>query len=245
MRSQNSPRRRPFSRPCVEQLEHRWTPSVSAAGNAVTIRGTSGSDQIVVYDNGTNGPGALLVYENGTRTFTSSGPVGGVHISTLGGADTVVYRQVSPLLLPGASRERDIDIDLGDGNDLASLNFFSIINSIYDVVVQGGRGNDQIQASAGGKIVGQPLRGGRLVISMFGGEGDDFLDVRAFNDVGQDGIMTVQQTGGAGSDLIIHQYEGKLNGTYFLSQVSDRDRNDAAFNFVSYEPGSTRVLSYF
>jgi hypothetical protein len=226
-------------------LEYRWTPSVTAVGNAINIRGNGGNDTIVVQDNGTNGPGGLLVFENGTQTFKSNGPVGSVNISTFGGADTVVYRQVSPLQLPDLSPGRSINIDLGDGNDLAALNFVSIINSFYFVDVLGGRGNDQILASVSGKIDGQAPRGGVLSLYMNGGEGDDFLDVRSFNNVGPGGSMVVKEVGGAGSDTMYHQFDGILNGYYSLSQFSEGDSRDLIFNFEFYEPGSTRALRYF
>jgi hypothetical protein len=151
------------------------------------------------------------------------------------------YRQISRVQLPGPNRDRNISIDLGDQNDVASISFVSNTASVYNVSVAGGRGSDMIMASTAGRLTalnaGGVLHNATLNIAMSGGDGNDSLDVRSYADLRFNTSVNVTQLGGAGRDGLIHEYGGKLeNGS--VNVLQDGGNGETVFDFPVFEPGS-------
>lgn len=140
-------------KPSMEGLEARWCPSatVGLQNGILTITGDDNANivQIVQNDN----QNKLTVIADGVQTDFASDQVLKVVANLKGGDDLLTYQ------LGGGSdfkKAKDIQIDLGAGNDRANLDFASNgaggqaeIEKNLNINVLGQAGNDQLDAFFG------------------------------------------------------------------------------------------------
>jgi hypothetical protein len=208
--------------PSLEHLEDRSVPSTftfDGATAALTVTGTSAKDVIVISDDGTNNAGAVTVTSKGATLFTS-GPVAGVNqvhsikVDTRGGnKDSVLYTLTGDMV----ANNRSVSATFGAGKGdtfTANING-NLVNSFLLVQVTGGNGGDKITATATGSLNGASFLG----FIFKGGTGKDQISIDATNSVniGPLAQLTVSVDGGAGNDVIDVNYEGQMQGAFFLN----------------------------
>ena len=220
--------------PRLEALEDRWVPSTVAFDGAtatLTVTGTAGKDAIVITDDGTNNAGAVTVTGNGATLFTS-GPTAGVdqvhtiRVNTEGGNhDSVVYNLTGDMV----ANNRSIAATFGGGKGdrfAANVNG-NLVNSFLLLQATGGSGGDKLTGTMTGSLNGASFLG----FLYKGGTGNDTISIDATNSVaiGPLAQLTVSVDGGAGNDVINVNYEGQLQGAFFLgaSGSAGKDRVSA------------------
>jgi hypothetical protein len=183
------------------------------------VTGTAAKDVIVISDDGTNNAGAVTVTSNRATLF-SSGPVAGVNqvhsirVNTQGGNhDSVLYTLTGDMV----ANNRSIDATFGGGKGdtfTANING-NLVNSFLLLQATGGNGGDKLTGTATGTLNGASFLG----FLFKGGTGKDQIRIDATNSVniGPLAQLTVSVDGGAGNDVIDVNYEGQLQGAFFLS----------------------------
>jgi hypothetical protein len=207
--------------PGLEALEDRSVPSTitfNAATATLTVTGTAGKDAIVVSDDGTNDAGAVKVTSNGHTLFTS-GPTAGVNqvhtirVDTRGGDhDSVVYDLTGDMV--ANNRSLAVTFGAGKGDTFAANVNGNLVNSFLLLQATGGSGGDKLAGTVTGSLNGASFLG----LLFKGGTGKDQISVNATNSVniGPLAQLTVEADGGAGDDVINVNYEGQLQGAFFL-----------------------------
>jgi hypothetical protein len=256
---------RPAGRPALEALEDRWCPAASifsVSGNLI-VAGSNADDRVTVtIDDAHN---LILVQASDAvsstaRAFAAS-TIRGISVFGFGGNDTVVTRLASDLTRPLVVREF-----LGDGNDLALLDFglnkSHAISADLSVLVSGQGGNDGVRADFGdvnasnlaftammgdGKDVCLAnlwgvLRGTQAHFNEWGEGGDDF--VRFYNDNGSwpAALLAVNLDGGAGNDSVSLFYDDNMIGTHVFN-LNGGSGSDLVQAEVHARAGSTGSLS--
>jgi hypothetical protein len=241
--SPNRPRRRPVALHC-EALEDRCVPatfSFNPLTATLTVTGTAGKDAIVITDDGTNNAGAVTVSGNGATLFTS-GPTAGVNqvhsiqINTLGGKnDSVLYTLTGNMI----ANNRSINATFGGGKGdrfEGDVNG-NLINSFLLLQANGGNGGDKLTGSLTGSLNGNSFLG----FLYKGGTGSDQLRIDATNSVNIDPLaqLTVSLDGGAGDDRIDVNYEGQMQGAFFLAAngSAGKDKVNATLTFDGLSNG--------
>jgi hypothetical protein len=214
------PQRRPVALQC-EALEDRCVPctfNFVPATATLTVTGTGGRDAVVITDDGTNNAGAVTLACNGATLF-SSGPVAGVNqvhtiqVSTLGGKkDSVLYTLTGNMV----ANTRSVSATFGGGKGdtfEADVNG-NLTNSFLLIQANGGNGGDKITGNVTGSLNGASFLG----FLFKGGTGKDQIGVDATNgvNIGPLAQLTVSVDGGAGNDRVNVDYEGQLQGAFFL-----------------------------
>jgi hypothetical protein len=115
------------------------------------------------------------------------------------------------------ANNRSIEATFGAGKGdtfTANING-NLINSFLLVQANGGNGGDRLSATATGSLNGASFLG----FLFKGGTGKDQIRIDATNSVniGPLAQLTVSVDGGAGNDRIDVNYEGQLQGAFFLS----------------------------
>lgn len=233
-RKARSAAKRPFLCPSLENLIERITPSINpvVSGNTLTLEGSAGRDQVVVFFDQTNG-----------NKLT---------VRVTGQADTVINSSINSIVFNG-NAGNDVFINTtniaatasgGTGNDVLS-------SGAGDDVLRGGAGNDILFGNAGkdqlfGNSGNDRIFGGAGDDTINGGVGDDVLAGMAGNDTitdpsgnnflfGNAGDDTI--TGGSGKDRIFggtgnDTLNGGSGNDFILGQEGDDSLTGGAGNDV-------------
>lgn len=140
-------------RPALENLEDRWCPAatIGFANGVLTVTGDNNANNVQIVQN--DDSNQLTVSADGATQVFDSDDVTKVAINLLGGDDQLTYK-----LGGGGDFEeaKDIQIDLGAGNDKATLDFandgaggLAEIDDNLNINVLGQAGNDQLDAFFG------------------------------------------------------------------------------------------------
>jgi hypothetical protein len=153
--------------PVLEALEGRRMLSVAVKGDVLSIVGTNGHDEIVVYPAGKH----IVISENGQSRFVSQDGIKSVRIDGRRGNDRLTVGLKLPATLIG-----------GAGND-------TLVGGLANDELQGGAGHDVLRGGLGndflaGAAHNDQLDGGKGRDQLFGGAGrdieadanDDFAD---------------------------------------------------------------------
>ena len=196
-------------RPTLDALEARECLSASAFldGHTLHVVGTEGNDfvRILQYER-TN---QITIDGSSVRAFDAS-RVSRFHIDLKGGDDTLFYQVMDG---PAVTRDRGIDVNLGGGNDGASLSFVRYAadaNGRYGVVpggglsiqaalnirVDGGAGDDAVTADFGS------VNHGHVKCRLFLGDDNDFGMVHLYGKVSADSVANLIVRGQYGDDTV-------------------------------------------
>jgi hypothetical protein len=222
--------------PSLEVLEDRTCPSsVLLHGHNLLITGNSGSDVITVRDGGHGNVSVSVRDSRGHAVTHSLNGVQSIQIKALGGNDKVDYALTGALTV-----SESINVDLGSGNNTAVMNFgqgvsapalkvnvvgggnddalHAVFGAIRnsDVVFQTnlGNGNDHVVANFNGDLTGTA----HVLFRAFCGSGYDGVDVGVRANIGDRAFMDVEALGGAHSDTMHLDYQGRLNGALILHE---------------------------
>jgi len=231
LRNRSRPQPRARFVPQLEALEDRNCPSfIGVRGNTLLIMGDPTADTVSITDNG-----------NGTITGTIDGQsatgttINHVVVHTRGGDDTLTYTLTSPLTSP-----LHLQIDMGSGNDSATLDFSpGVMDTRLKVDFTGGNGNDTLTTMFGavtnskvnfrsnlGKgddtfdntLLGNIVGDSAVRFLVQGGKGADTLGFHAANtNIDAGAKLDVNLFGGKGNDTINVDYQGVLNGKLRLN----------------------------
>jgi Ca2+-binding RTX toxin-like protein len=152
-----------------ESLESRAMKSVSLDAGVLSITGTDGPDDIMVYRNATNN--ALTVEQNGVYQ-TVSGTVSKLRINALGGEDLVQVLVKLPSTIDGG--DGNDYLRSGNGND-------TVFGGAGDDAIYAGDGNDILAGQDGNDYIAgeggnDRIDGGLGDDKMNGGSGTDLID---------------------------------------------------------------------
>jgi hypothetical protein len=217
--------------PQLEVLEDRHCPSfIGVQGHTLLILGDPTADTVSIMDSG-----------NGTISGTINGQsaagtdINHVVVHTRGGDDTLTYTLTNPLTSP-----LNLQIDMGSGNDTATLDFSpGITNTRLKVDFTGGKGNDTLTTKFGaitnselyfrsnlGKgndtfdntLLGSIVGDSAVRFLVHGGKGADTLGFHADStNIDSGAKLDVNLLGGKGNDTINVDYQGVLNGELRLN----------------------------
>jgi hypothetical protein len=201
----------------VESLEGRACPAVgvSVHGHTMLIHGDASANAITIEDDGA-----------GTVTGTIDGKsASGTSVSRIiviagAGDDTLDYS------LSGAlTGNKGLIVDMGRGNDTATLDYLAGIDSgRLTVGIEGGAGDDSITVQSGAIAAGASATFG-----LGGGFGNDTIDFTSSGDI--DGTLRLAARGGAGDDAINLTTSGLVNGKVNL--VAEGGNGNDAINVSS------------
>jgi hypothetical protein len=222
--------------PSLEVLEDRTCPSsVVLNGHQLLITGNTSSEVITVRDGG-HGDVKVSVLDSAGHVLTRSlNGVASIQIKDLAGNDKVDYALTGALTV-----SESINIDLGTGNNTAVMNFTKGVSApALNVSIVGGRNDDTLQAVFG-TIHNTNVNfqtnlgdGNDHVFANFNGDltGTAHVLFRAANGSGFDGVavnvkanidahafLDVESLGGARSETMHLDYQGRLNGTLILHE---------------------------
>jgi len=158
------------------------------------------------------GPGSDTATIVGNDTFLSSNPAADAFDLDASGSHALFRRTNLVQFSVDIFNTETIILQPGAGDDTVHIGDLSAVAGLRQVIVQGGDGNDLIDASA------QRDRGLRLVLD--GGAGNDVLLGGAGNDVLLGGDGDDWLDGGGGSDLLVGG-----SGNDHLDGGNDRDRD--------------------
>ena len=220
----------------LEVLEDRTCPSsVVLQGHNLLITGSSGSEVITVRDGG-HGNVSVSVRDSGGHVVNRSlNGVGSIQIKALGGNDKVDYALTGALTV-----SESIKVDLGPGSNTAVMNFGkgvsapalkvsvvggsnddtlqavfgAIHNSNVDFQTSLGDGNDHVRANFNGDLTGTA----HVLFRAGCGAGYDGVAVAVNGNIDDRAFMDVEARGGAHSDTLHLDYQGRLNGTLILHE---------------------------
>ena len=232
LRSPSRPERRAARFvPQLEALEDRNCPSfIGVHGHTLLIIGDPTADMVSVTDSG-----------NGTVTGTIDGQsatgttINHVVVHTRGGDDTLTYTLTNPLTSP-----LHLQIDMGAGNDTATLDFSpGVSSSRLKIDFNGGKGDDTLTTMFGditssrvnfradlGKgadtfdstLLGNVIGDSAVRFLVNGSTGDDTIGVHAANtNIDANARVDLDLLGGKGNDTINVDYQGVLNGKLRLN----------------------------
>jgi hypothetical protein len=222
--------------PSLEVLEDRTCPSSAVLhGHNLLIMANSGSDVITVRDGG-HGNVSVSVRDSGGHVVTSSpNGVGSIQIKALGGNDKVDYALTGALTV-----SESINVDLGSGRNTAVMNFGqgvsapalkvnvvggrnddtlqaifgTIHNSDVDFQTNLGDGNDHVVANFNGDLTGTA----HVLFRAGCGSGYDGVNVDVKANIGDHAFMDLEARGGAHSDTMHLDYQGRLDGVLILHE---------------------------
>ena len=154
--------------PVLEALEGRRMLSVAVKGDVLSIVGTNGHDEIIVYPAGKH----IVISENGQSRFVSQDGIKSVRIDGRRGDDRITVGLKLPATILG-----------GAGND-------TLVGGLANDEFQGGAGHDVLRGGLGNDFLSggahnDQLDGGKGRDQLFGGAGrdieadatDDFADL--------------------------------------------------------------------
>jgi hypothetical protein len=222
--------------PRLEVLEDRCLPSCTTqvSGGVLTILGDARANDIRITDNGTNGAGSLTVQCDGVvRSFNG---IAKIVVNSREGADHVEYRLTGDLTV-----SREIDVNLGAGDDVFLSNWFGSVRSGVQLTldVDGKAGKDLIAVDATNGVNIAPQA--EVDVNLNGGLGADriFMDHRGKLDGTLDGLFT----GGLGTDTIAVTADLAANSAgQLLAKVDGNAGNDDLTLQVNQAPGGLAVV---
>jgi hypothetical protein len=238
--------------PGVEPLDDRVLPTCTfsvlpggiGGGKLLKITGDNLSDQVTVRDNGSAGVNNVVVKCNAQPLFLPGAAVSQVVMYTRGGNDRVVYQMGGPVL-PGVIR--NVFADLGKGNDslLAAAGNVGAGTHV-SFAVQGGNGNDRLQANVLGNLAPTAL----LDFNYQAGGGTDLLQAHAANvNVGAGARLYFgfvgygpEGIGPNGRDTVLVNYSGKMEGQLWLDDRCE-DGGGRVNDDITLGAGSTGAVS--
>jgi hypothetical protein len=222
--------------PSVEVLEDRTCPSsVVLNGHNLLITGNSSSEVITVSDGGDSNVKVSVLDSGGHVLTRSLNGVESIQIKALGENDRVDYALTGALTV-----SESINIDLGSGNNTAVMNFGkgvsapalrvsvvggknddtlqavfgTIHNSNVDFETNLGDGNDHVFANFNGDLTGTA----HVLFRAISGSGYDGIAVNVTANIEDHAFLDVESQGGAHSDTMHLDYQGRLNGTLVLHE---------------------------
>src|SRR5260370_3087351 len=174
--------------PQLEALEDRNCPSfIGVRGNTLLIIGDPTADTVSITDSG-----------NGTITGTIDGQsatgttINHVVVHTRGGDDTLTYTLTNPLTSP-----LHLQIDMGAGNDTATLDFSpGITDTRLKVDFTGGKGDDTLTSKFG------TITASTVNFRSDLGEGDVTVDNTLLGHIVGDSAVRFLVVGGPGADTL-------------------------------------------
>jgi hypothetical protein len=242
--------RRPRIPLCLETLETRDCPAVTATLSAgvLLVQGDAGNNQILVAD--ANGDGTLEVTSNGQTVTVQGGTplksaIGLISVDGGRGDDTIIIaRSVNTLDSSGGLlRSPDTRLLGGDGNDTLNPLNGGIVGGLAGVVsgvvvgpvvgnsfMDGGKGNDTLISGFGeDTILG---RAGADTYVWNPGTIDDIVDLGAGNDtgiiIGNDGANDAFSLTALANGDVLFQRTNLVNFSVFFSNTET----------ISLRPGS-------
>jgi hypothetical protein len=168
------------------------------APNLVTVLQYDGFDTLYVIDD----------QSQQTILSTVSSAVARISIDLKGGNDVLVYR---PAHFDDFLYGKKVRINLGDGDDIATLPFHTymndqiVVHGALDIQVKGGNGDDYVNAQFGDKP------GGKLVFKADLGNGDDQGYADMWGEITSLATVKFDLRGGAGNDQV-QTYSTYVNG---------------------------------
>lgn len=217
-------------KPKLEVLEDRLVPSctfkiVDLDGNHtpdLQIIGDKLNQKLTIIDDPDANRFTISLDCNGNNLFTDPGDLNGVVFASAfqiidvrlgGGDDRFEYHSISPYNAPLGS-DRDLRVDLGSGNDLATVTMDGDVTAGSDVEMKLtlGPGANTLNATLNGSPeVADPQRldvvsdGGRLAMNIQGGDDAKGADLVSVNLNGRvlDGVLDVSAALLAGNDQFI------------------------------------------
>jgi hypothetical protein len=227
------------ARPAVEALNDRILPAVlwwqvgpaqqtgGPGAHRLTIMGDNHDNNLVIHDNGTAGLNDVTFQCNGASFMPNVAKITEVVIYTGAGHDSVFYQMAGPVL-PGVIR--DVGVILGNGSDTFTASVGNVgMNADVQFGVDGGNGNDVLQAIATGTIA----KGARLEFAYDGEGGNNNLLAYASNVNVQPGATLQFALYGdnaeaasdtahlGGHNFLQVFYSGQMDGTLVLDDRCD------------------------
>jgi hypothetical protein len=233
--------------PCLQALEDRCVPAVTASfsGTTMTLTGDAHDNNITINDNGASSGSNLTTVLDGVAV-TPPQFINTIVIKTGAGKDNVTYNLRGQLL----SDTRALSVDLGADRDSLFVNFsgnglehsftpFVGLGppSSFSLNVQGGSGNDTIGLDFG---TGNVSDGSVLNVTVNGGGGDDTIAVNYRSILGQgagiNGTVNMDLEGGGGKDTLSALFEPGLGSHGFFGSGSGpaRINGGAAKDTIDY-----------
>jgi hypothetical protein len=187
----------PRFKPRLQALEDRTSPAVAifTFGGTMFVLGDGSANTVTLDDKGDGTITATIT--SSTNTATRTADVVAVVVLTGGGADTVNYKLANPL-----TAGRALLVDLGSGNDTATIDASAGVNSsALAVAVLGGDGADNVKASVDTiDVTSNGLLNGTLAVAVAGGSGNDMLSANLNIAAGSTGRLAAAVLGGFGDD---------------------------------------------
>jgi hypothetical protein len=238
--------------PRVEALEDRQLlATVLLSGTTLTINGTNKSDKISVFDNGTDTAGAIIVQDQGVTIFTSTTAITTIIINSNDpsipgsdkGTDDVSYTLSGSLL----GTIRVVRANFADGKNNFTANINGTAGPGFGLLLianglTGKKDNFQVNVNA-------TTLPGDLQFGLYGGPGDDTLNVNVVNGLvmSANSELEVTEKGGGGKDKINYTFSGQMNGTganearMFIDLEGGPDNDDVSALVNLNSPGGRLV----
>ena len=175
--------------PRVEALERRLclACTIDADDDTLTIRGDDAANAVTLT---LDGAGHVAVVCDGAAEEQFDG-IKAIDIRTRGGDDSVT------LLATGELTEKlELNLNLGNGNDVADLEFAAIADKL-ELEADLGGGNDTLSVNLDQEILSK----GKVEMAVSGGGGDDVWNLSA-NEVRSKAKLQATFEGGGGDDTM-------------------------------------------
>jgi hypothetical protein len=175
--------------PRVEALESRMclACTIAADDDTLTIRGDDAANAVTLTLDGAGG--VAVVCDGGTAQQFDD--IKEIDIRTRGGDDTVTLTATGEL-----TKNLELNLNLGDGNDVADLKFAAIAAKL---ALEGnlGAGNDTLSVNLDQEILSK----GKVEMAVNGGGGNDTWNLSA-NEVRSRAKLQASFEGGGGDDTL-------------------------------------------
>ncbi|MFL5338806.1 MAG: hypothetical protein ACJ8F7_01450 [Gemmataceae bacterium] len=205
--------------PRLVALEGREVPSATATvlGNKLAIQADNAGSVISITDDGLGHVSASVTSAGGTVS-TKGSNVTQIAVTGGEGNDRVYFALAGTL-----KTALKMDMDLGAGNDHASMDFYrGISNSAVNVNVRAGVGNDSVESIYG------TMTDAAVSYKASLGTGNDASSVTLFNGLSGNSKATFDVAGDTGADRVDFNVMGKIDAAAALKLHAENstDAND-------------------
>jgi hypothetical protein len=214
----------------LEGLELRDCPSSAVLqGHTLFLTGDASDSTMRIRDGGHGNVTATVVDGKGHRTTVTGKDVQRIEIHSKSGNDRIDYALTGTL-----TTSEQISLDLGKGNDQASLNyaagvaapsltvrvtssqgydevsarFGAIRGTNLDLRTQLGNGPSQFRAWLNGDLTGNA----KVFLGVNGGRSYDGIDIKTSGNIAATAQLAIDAEGGPGKDTVHVDYWGRLDG---------------------------------